>query len=176
MFEIVEELRKWREARNMQNDKFIVEEQVAFMLDECKEVLLAKTNEHMAEEYCDIAIFAFNGLGLLRREFEEFEHSFDIEIYYILHFLSNLLRTYPASSVYNLNEIISSCKSSVEFLGYDFQKMMLEKIKVISSREQDPEQAKEWALNGASGKWEKNKLQDKATIYKPNFDSCKVVK
>ena len=33
MFEIVEELRKWREARNMQNDEFIVEEQVAFMLD-----------------------------------------------------------------------------------------------------------------------------------------------
>ena len=54
--------------------------------------------------------------------------------------------------------------------------MMLEKIKVISSREQDPEQAKKWAIDGASGKWEKNKLQDKYTIYKPNFESCRITK
>lgn len=174
MFEIVEELRKWREARNMQNDEFIVEEQVAFMLDECKEVFLAKTNEHKAEEYCDIAIFAFNGLGILR---EDFDGGFRISaacVGIILESLTSMLNAKKGWKIATeLNYIIQLCEYAVNELGYDFQKMMLEKIKVISSREQDTEQAKEWALNGASGKWEKNRLQDKDTIYKPNFESCR---
>ena len=177
MFEIVEELRKWREARNMQDDEFIVEEQVAWMLDECKEVLLAKTDEHRAEEYCDIAIFAFNGLGILR---EDFDGSFRISgacVGIILESLTSMLNAKKGWKIATeLNYIIQLCEYAAKELGYDFKTMMLEKIKVISSREQDPEQAKEWALNGVSGKWKKNKLQDKATIYKPDFESCKVVK
>lgn len=174
MFEIVEELRKWREARNMQDDEFIVEEQVAWMLDECKEVLLATTDEHKAEEYCDIAIFAFNGLGILR---EDFDGSFRISgacVGIILESLTSMLNAKKGWKIATeLNYIIQLCEYAVNELGYNFQKMMLEKIKVISSREQDLEQAKEWALNGVSGKWEKNRLQDKDTIYKPNFESCR---
>ena len=174
MFEIVEELRKWREARNMQDDEFIVEEQVAWMLDECKEVLLAKTDEHRAEEYCDIAIFAFNGLGILK---EDFDGSFRINgacVGIILESLSSMLKAQKGWKITTeLNYIIQLCEYAVNELDYDFQKMMLEKIKVISSREQDPEQAKEWELNGASGKWEKNKLQDKASIYKADFSKAR---
>lgn len=175
MNEIVEELKKWREARNMQDNEFIVEKEVASMIDECKEVLLAETDEHRAEEYCDIAIFAFNGLGLLR---EHYDGSFKIEgscIGVMLESLASMLKVKSGWKIATeLNYIIALCEFAVNELGYDFQKMMLEKIKVISSREQDPEQAKEWALSGASGKWEKNKAQSKDTLYKPDFESCRI--
>ena len=177
MFEIVEELRKWREARNMQNDEFIVEEQVAFMLDECKEVLLAKTDEHRAEEYCDIAIFAFNGLGILREDFDGSFRIYGACVGIILESLTSMLKVKKGWKIATeLNYIIQLCEYAAKELGYDFKTMMLEKIKVISSREQDPEQAKEWALNGVNGKWERNKLQEKSTIYRPDFDSCRLVK
>lgn len=171
MNEIVEELKKWREARNMQDNEFVVEKEVASMLDECKEVLLAETDEHRAEEYCDIAIFAFNGLGLYKGNFDNLVRNGGL--YHIIEILSEMLKDYDLCDIY-LNIIIAVSERSVEDLGYDFQKMMIEKIKVISSREQDPEQKEEWALSGASGKWEKNKLQDKSTIYKPNFESCRL--
>lgn len=177
MNEIVEELRKWREARNMQNNEFVVEKEVASMLDECKEVLLAETDEHKAEEYCDIAIFAFNGLGWRR---EPYDGSFRIVgscVSIVLESLSTMLKVKAGWKIpTELNYIIQLCEVAVNELGYSFRKMMLEKIKVISSREQDPEQVKEWALNGASGKWRKYELQDKSTIYKPDFESCRIDK
>lgn len=178
MFEIVEELRKWREARNMQDDEFIVEEQVAWMLDECKEVLLAKTDEHRAEEYCDIAIFAFNGLGILR---EDFDGSFKICgacVGIILESLTSMLNAKKGWKIATeLNYIIQLCEYAAKELGYDFKTMMLEKIKVISSREQDPEQAKEWALNGVNGKWEKSSLPEhKLEYYIPDYENCKLDK
>lgn len=177
MNEIVEELKKWRDVKNMQNNEFVLEEEVASMLDECKEVLLAKTDEHKAEEYCDVAILAFNGLGLLR---EHYEGSFKIVGSCVSILLESLISMLKAKSGWKitteLNYTVQLCEFAVNDLGYDFQKMMLEKIKVISSREQDPKQAKDWALNGASGKWEKNKTQGKDTLYKPDFESCRISK
>ena len=174
MNEIVEELKKWREARNMQDNEFVVEKEVASMLDECKEVLLADSDEHKAEEYCDIAIFAFNGISYTSENFFGIAVS-NKRVRGVLHEMAYLLKvTNDFDIVLSLNKVISYCELAVNELGYDFQKMMLEKIKVISSREQDPEQAKEWALNGANGKWEKNKAQSKDTLYKPDFESCRL--
>ena len=171
MNEIVEELRKWREARNMQDNEFILETEVANMLKEVAEALEAKTDEHRAEEICDVAVFAFNGLAYLK---EDYKHlcTDNGSIARISGCLVDIL--VGRNQGFTLNGIISYCKTFVSSLGYDFQKMMLEKIKVISSREQDPEQAKEWALNGTSGKWEKNKAQSKDTLYKPDFESCRI--
>lgn len=123
MNEIVEELRKWREARNMQDNEFVVEKEVASMLDECKEVLLAETDEHRAEEYCDIAIFAFNGLGLLR---EHYDGRFKIEgscIGVMLESLASMLKVKSGWKIATeLNYIIALCEFAVNELGYDFQK------------------------------------------------------
>ena len=140
MIKIVKELKKWREARNMQDDDFVVEEQVAFMLDECKEVLLAKTAEHKAEEYCDIAIFAFNALATLKEEFDFVHTQKKCDVKNIILICANMLATNREHKELFLY-INATCEYAVKNLGYDFEKMMLEKIKVISSREQDPEQA-----------------------------------
>ena len=68
-----------------------------------------------------------------------------------------------------------SIPQQIEDLGYDFFCCMHEVIKEISSRKQDPEQAKRWA-NGeieAAEKWQKWKQQPKDTLYKANFELCK---
>lgn len=178
MIKIVEELKKWREDRNMQDNEFVVEIEVASMLDECKEVLLAKTDEHKAEEYCDNAIFAFNGLGLLNLQYERHIVKFgDIAI--ITECLSAILgKPFSHNGIgYELNDIIEACKMAVEKLGYDFEKMMIEKIKVLHSRIQSPTQARDWAENGASGKWQKSTFAEHmAMVYKPDFESCRLKK
>ena len=174
MREIIKTLEAWREARNMQDNEFFVEEQVASMTDECKEVLLADTDEHKAEELCDIAIFAINGLGLLKMEYKPKITKWS-GLPSIMRALSNILEENSERMAgVELNYIIKFCENTVTDLGYDFKKMMLEKIKVINSREQDKDQAKEWAINGASGKWKKFEGQDKNTLYYANFESCKL--
>ena len=171
MKEIVQELKKWREDRNMQDNEFILETEVANMLKEVAEALEAKTDEHRAEEICDVAVFAFNGLAYLGEDYKHLRCE-NGSISTISSCLVDMLegRYIP----FMLSGIISYCKDFVTSLGYDFEKMTLEKIKVISSREQCPNQAKEWAENGASGKWEKNRLQDKNSIYKPDFESYRL--
>jgi|GEM_PF-6670606 len=174
MREIIKTLETWREARNMQDNEFFVEEQVASMTDECTEVLLAKTVEHKAEELCDIAIFAINGLGLLKIEYKAKATKWS-GLPSIMRALSNILEENSERMAgVELNYIIKFCENTVNELGYNFKKMMMEKIKVISSRMQDPDQAKDWELNGASGKWKKWELQDKNTIYDANFESCRL--
>lgn len=67
----------------------------------------------------------------------------------------------------------------VEDLGtakqYDFKKVVLEKIKVLNSRQQCPNQKKHWELHGASGKWKKSLLPEHIkTWHKANYGKCKI--
>ena len=64
----------------------------------------------------------------------------------------------------------------VKSLGYCFRKAMKECLAEINSREQDLEQAKEWAKNGASGKWEKNRSQNPDTLYKADYTKALICK
>ncbi len=57
-------------------------------------------------------------------------------------------------------------------LGVDIECALDETLKEIESRQQDPEQAKEWAENGPSGKWQKWKDQPKETLYKADYTKC----
>jgi hypothetical protein len=76
--------------------------------------------------------------------------------------------------MYVLKKIIWACKVNIEHLGYDFECVMNETIKEISSRQQDPEQKKRWKKNGSNGeKWQKDKSQDKNTLYKADYSKCK---
>lgn len=64
----------------------------------------------------------------------------------------------------------------IKSLGYCFRKAMAECLKEINSREQDPIQAKEWAENGASGKWEKWAQQSPDTLYKADYSKALICK
>ena len=66
--------------------------------------------------------------------------------------------------------------TQVKSLGYCFRKAMKECLAEINSREQDLEQAKDWAENGASGKWEKNKSQNPDTLYKADYSKALICK
>lgn len=68
-------------------------------------------------------------------------------------------------SVFSINEN--------ENMGYDYDECMSETIMEISSRKQDPEQKIEWDLNGASGKWQKDKNQNKDELYVAKYELCK---
>ena len=60
----------------------------------------------------------------------------------------------------------------VKALGYCFRKAMKDGLKEINSREQDPQQAKDWAENGASLKWLKNVNQNPDTLYKADYSKA----
>ena len=64
----------------------------------------------------------------------------------------------------------------VKSLGYCFRKAMKECLAEINSREQDLEQAEEWAKNGASGKWLKNQNQSPDTLYKADYTKALICK
>lgn len=64
----------------------------------------------------------------------------------------------------------------VKSLGYCFRKAMKECLAEINSREQDLTQAKDWAENGASGKWEKWAQQSPDTLYKADYSKALICK
>ena len=64
----------------------------------------------------------------------------------------------------------------VKSLGYCFRRAMKECLAEINSREQDLEQAKEWAKNGASSKWLKNVNQNPDTLYKADYSKALLCK
>ena len=64
----------------------------------------------------------------------------------------------------------------VKSLGYCFRKAMKECLAEINSREQDPQQAKDWAENGASLKWQKRLDQNPDTLYKADYSKCLICK
>lgn len=67
--------------------------------------------------------------------------------------------------VFSINEISN--------MKYDNKQCMIETIKEVSSRVQDPQQKEEWVKNGAAGKWQKDANQDKTTLYVANYSICK---
>lgn len=64
----------------------------------------------------------------------------------------------------------------VKSLGYCFRKAMKECLAEINSREQDPQQAKDWAENGASLKWQKRLDQNPDTLYKADYSKALICK
>ena len=74
-----------------------------------------------------------------------------------------------------LADIIVVATGSIYKLGYDADLVMEEVIREISSRQQDPIQARLWSERGINGeKWMKDKNQDPKTIKKARFDRCKL--
>lgn len=63
------------------------------------------------------------------------------------------------------------CIDATMKLKYDPCMALFETAHEINSRKQDPEQAKHWE---PGDKWQKDRNQDPATLYKADYDKCKL--
>ncbi len=183
MKEILEKLKDFRLVRNIdasQGYKFVLNKQVGFMVSEASEYLDAENEHDQVDGICDICVFAINAHALISEDFSELftdgKELRNIQIANILDRFPYFFRKYIPIDIIKLLfiEIIEFCASMLIDMGYDFEKSMLETIKEISSRKQDPVQNIEWQHNGASGKWQKDKQQDCSTIYEANYGLCKL--
>jgi len=88
---------------------------------------------------------------------------------------------YPEECNLKENEVVDAmtdirvfAENETENMGYNSELTMLEVIREISSRVQDPKQKIDWAMNGVQGKWLKDKEQPKDTMYKADFSRAKL--
>lgn len=74
-----------------------------------------------------------------------------------------------------LSDIIVIATGELTKLKYNPELVLKQTVKEISSRQQDPEQAKAWAAgNKQPGeKWKKDKSQDPSTLYTADYSTCK---
>ena len=63
--------------------------------------------------------------------------------------------------------------NQTELMGYNNDIALSEVIKEVSSREQCPNQKEQWLKYGAIGKWQKNRSQNKSTLYQADFSKAK---
>ena len=175
MKQIEIQLKNWRESRNIKTFPITKKDD---MLKEVEEVRLAIKNndiENEVEELADVAIFAFNGLGLLSISHKPTRMIVVPTLNNLESYIKNISLKMPVQMINILNIIITMCDELVTAKKYDFKKVVLEKIKVISSRLQCPIQKEHWKLHGASGKWEKSKrAEDKNLVYVANFGKCRI--
>lgn len=64
--------------------------------------------------------------------------------------------------------------NEVELMKYCDLKTDEEVFKEINSRIQDPLQKLQWEEVGAFGKWQKDKNQDKSTLYTADYSKCRL--
>lgn len=175
MEKIVLSLKNWREERNIVNFGLDIQDNILDEIEEAKEELLNGRIQAFAVEVADVAIFCFNGIGQLGMDYVEHKHGYErISLEALESLCDSMNISLPVATYQKLAMLISLCKDLIESHGYDFKKIVMEKIKVVSSRVQDPSQKLEWEENGVRGKWLKDKNQDKSTIYIADYDSCKL--
>jgi hypothetical protein len=169
------DLEKWRTNRNMSNKEFVLDVEVSNLLEECTEYLRAKNDYERIDALCDIAVFSINAdsyIDFMSPTFDDFaEYSF----YEIIGMIASLENCSLVGISHTLEIIVLTSFKIINDMGYDYVRCMRETIKEISSRMQDPIQMKDWAVNGANGKWLKDPNQPESTKYKADYDSCKIV-
>ena len=69
MLEIQKQLSEWRNSRNIKTFPLTIKEDLLMELEEVKEAVRNLDFYNYVEELADIAIFAFNGLGLLNMSY-----------------------------------------------------------------------------------------------------------
>ena len=88
----------------------------------------------------------------------------------------------PAILSNDVEEIVDALADTVVIsvgeltkLKYNPELVLKQTVKEISSRQQDPEQAKAWAAgNRQPGeKWNKDRSQDPSTLYIADYSTCK---
>lgn len=143
MSKFVNDLRVWREARNINQPNYPV--YIKSILEELLEPMYDKKDiKYLVGEIYD-------------GYFSKCER-IDLSIDAILDSMNDI-------EVFTINEI--------EVMGYDNNLTMDETIKEIDSRVQDEHQKRVWEENGPSGKWQKSLLQSKDTLYVAKYNQCK---
>lgn len=177
MKQIEKMLKIWRESRNINTLSETLKDDLKKEVIEAQQGLNKQDINNYCEEVVDVAIFAFNALGVCNQYYsKQTSIKTDIKLIDIENTINQIDLLRPIQTRVLLCVIIGMCESLVSKRGFDFKKLTLEKILVLESREQCPKQKKEWFLNGMSSKWEKDPKQDKSTLYKINFDKCRLVK
>ena len=177
MKQIEQNLKNWRELRNINTTALTLKDDLQKEVIEAQQGLNKQDINNYCEEVVDVAIFAFNALGVCNQYYtKQTSIKTDIKLIDIENTINQIDLSRPIQTRVLLCAIIGMCESLVSKRGFDFKKLTLQKILVLESRKQCPKQKKEWAKNGMSGKWEKDPKQDKDTLYKMNFDKCRFVK
>lgn len=175
MQQIEIQLKKWRESRNIKTFPTTIKDD---MLKEVEEVRLAIRNndiENYVEELADVAIFAFNGLGLMNLEYKTKKSFIEASLNQIEFYINNILLDNKVQTYEILCKVISLCDELVTAKKYDFKKVLNEKIKLLNSRRQSVKQKENWNKHGANGKWQKDPYQEKNTLYVMNLSRCKLI-
>ncbi len=120
-------------------------------------------------------------LDELHREFEDAESDEErvdaLNDFYVI-FTGTLAKSgmHEEELTPELLELLEEYKTipkRVKEMGFCFRKAMEETLAEINSRVQDPEQARIWAEEGASGKWQKSLLpEDIAKTYKADYSKA----
>ena len=174
MKQIEIQLKNLRDSRNIKTFPLTIKDD---LLDELREVREAQQKldwNNYVEELADIAIFAFNGLGLLSISHKPTRMSVVPTLNNLESYINNIKIERIVQTVNILNIIITMCDELVTAKRYDFKKVLNEKILTINSRLQDPQQKQNWLKNGANSKWQKMRNQPKETLYIANFGKCRI--
>lgn len=174
MKQIEQLLKEWRKSRNISTFSLTIKDD---LIDELREVREAQQKldwNNYVEELADITIFALNGLGLLNISHKPTRMSVIPALKNLESYINNIKIEMPIQMINVLNIIITMCDELVTAKKYDFKKVLNEKIKVVESRLQDPQQKQDWIKNGVSGKWQKMRNQPKETLYIANYGKCKL--
>lgn len=174
MKQIENSLNIWRNSRNIKTFPLTIKEDLLMELEEVKEAVRNLDFNNYVEELADIAIFAFNGLGLLNMSYSSKRTCVLTSLPMLELYINRLRLEFPMQTYTILCHIITMCEELVAAKKYDFKKVVLEKILVLQSRKQCPIQKKHWQVHGASGKWEKMKDQPKDSLYVGNYGKCKI--
>lgn len=174
MQQIEKQLKEWQDSRNIKIFPITIKEDLLSELKEVREAQQKLDWNNYVEELADIAIFALNAIGLLNMTCKLKTCRVDANLNQIESYINNIRIELPFQMYEILCSLVTICKELVSSKKYDFKKVALEKIKVLNSRMQCPNQKKHWELHGASGKWEKMKDQPKDTLYVGNYGKCKV--
>lgn len=176
MNQVLESLKFWREERNLHKKKLDLNVSFANVLEEITEYLRAVNDYERIDALCDICVFSINDYSLLEN-YEDYKYD-----------IINFVPQDPSikTNIYDIVEVVGSKSLSIEIvhcafdmmldLKYEPESCMMETIKEISSRQQCPVQKEEWSKNGVAGKWQKWKDQPKETLYKADYESCKILK
>lgn len=172
--DIENSLNIWRNSRNIKTFPLTIKQDLMGEVLEARQAQQKLDWNNYVEELADVAIFAFNGLGLLNINHKPTRMSIVPTLNNLESYINNIKIEMPVQTVNILNIIITMCDELVTAKRYDFKKVLNEKILTINSRFQCPQQKKDWIKNGASGKWEKMKDQPKDTLYVANFGKCRI--
>ena len=180
--EIQERLKVWRQDRNLTQENQR-QELINNIKEELEEYANAQNAIDRIDAICDVAVLVFNSYTLKYDIFTGLDKRVEIttsEVPLYVDILKEYIEGFENTEVCAyLTMFVSKLYIKYQGDNFDFYKCMMECIKHIESRQQDPKQKQEWDKLREQGlpltdKWLKDKNQDESTIYQPDYASCKV--